>query len=68
VHGSNARIKLSLSQTSKNAVFLIIAYAFSSTKLKKRSEQILPGSEGVWGKERGGWEQGERWSKQCMHI
>jgi hypothetical protein len=28
-------------------VFLIIAYVFSSTKLEKRAEQILPGSEGV---------------------
>jgi hypothetical protein len=37
-----------LSQTSKNAVFLIIAYVFSSTKLENnRVEQILPGSGGV---------------------
>jgi hypothetical protein len=26
-------------------VFLIIAYVFSSTKLEKRAEQILPGSK-----------------------
>jgi hypothetical protein len=34
-------------------------YVFSSTKLEKRAEQVLPGSE------RG---RGERWPKQCMHI
>jgi hypothetical protein len=27
-------------------VFLIIAYVFSSTKLEKRSEQVLPRSKG----------------------
>jgi hypothetical protein len=27
-------------------VFLIITYAFSSTKLEKRAEQFLPGSKG----------------------
>jgi hypothetical protein len=27
-------------------VFLIIAYVYSSTRLEKRAEQILPGSEG----------------------
>jgi hypothetical protein len=32
-------------------VFLVIAYVFSSTKLVKRAEQVLPGSEG------GGWER-----------
>jgi hypothetical protein len=46
---------------AKCYVFLIIAYVFSSTKLEKRSEQVLPGSEGHgWG-ERGG--RGERWPK-----
>jgi hypothetical protein len=34
---------------------IIIAYVFSSTKLEKRPEQILPGSKGVGGKRRG-WE------------
>jgi hypothetical protein len=29
----------------KRFVFLIIAYVFSSTKLEKRAEQVLPGSE-----------------------
>jgi hypothetical protein len=50
VHGSNARnlsVELSLSQTSKNAVFLIIAYVFSSTKSEKRAQQVLHGAE--WG-------------------
>jgi hypothetical protein len=48
VHGSSARnlsVQLFLSQTSKNTVFLIIAYVFSSTKLKNRVAQVLPGSE-----------------------
>jgi hypothetical protein len=34
----------------KRFVFLIIAYVFSSTKLEKRAEQVLPGSKAVWGK------------------
>jgi hypothetical protein len=52
VHGSNAKnlsVQLVLSQTSKNALFLIIAYVFYSTKLEKRAEQVLPGSKGVEG-------------------
>jgi hypothetical protein len=59
VHGSNARnlcIAVLIS-TSKNAVFLIIAYVFSSRKLEKRAEQVLPGSKGGWGEEEG-WQQG----------
>jgi hypothetical protein len=32
---------------------LIIAYVFSSTKLEKRAEQVLPVSEVVGGKGRG---------------
>jgi hypothetical protein len=32
-------------------VFLIIAHVFSSTKLEKRAEQLLPGSEGGLGEE-----------------
>jgi hypothetical protein len=31
---------------AKCYVFLIIAYVFSSTKLEKSTEQVLPGSEG----------------------
>jgi hypothetical protein len=34
-------------------VFLIFAYVFSSTKLEKRVEQVLPGSK-VFGGEREG--------------
>jgi hypothetical protein len=34
-------------------VFLIIAYVFSSTKLEKRAEQILPGSKGGEGEKEG---------------
>jgi hypothetical protein len=40
---------------AKHYVFLIIAYVFSSTKLEKRAEQILPGSEA-------GRERGRKWS------
>jgi hypothetical protein len=35
-------------------VFLIIAYVFSSTKLEKRAEQVLPGSKGRWDGGEGG--------------
>jgi hypothetical protein len=35
-------------------VFFIIAYVFSSTKLEKWEEQVLPGSEGADGGEEGG--------------
>jgi hypothetical protein len=39
----NLSVELSLSQTSKNAVFLIVSYVFSSTKSEnKRAEQVLP--------------------------
>jgi hypothetical protein len=31
---------------AKRYVFLIISYVFSSTKLEKRTEQVLPGSQG----------------------
>jgi hypothetical protein len=39
--------------------FFIIAYVFSSTKLEKRAEQVLPGSQGAGGRGRE-WEAGER--------
>jgi hypothetical protein len=69
VHGSNARnlsVYPSLSQLAKT-VFLIISYVFSSTKLEKKAEQVLPGSEGDGERGRSGG-QGERWPKQCMHM
>jgi hypothetical protein len=51
VHGSNARnlCIATLISTSKNDVFLIIAYVFSSTKLVIRAEKVLSGSEVVGG-------------------
>jgi hypothetical protein len=61
VHGSNARnlsVELSLSQLAKTLCF-IIAYVFSSTKLEKRAEQVLPGSKG---------DRRERCLKQCVHM
>jgi hypothetical protein len=47
-------------------VFLI-AYFFSSPKLEKLAEQVLPGSKWVEGRGRGQGAGGERWPKQRMH-
>jgi hypothetical protein len=47
---------------------LIIAYVFSSIKLEKRAEQVLPGSEGGGGNREGAGGRGEKWHKQCTHI
>jgi hypothetical protein len=41
-------------------VFHIIAYVFSSTKLDKRAERVLPGSEGLRGRQKGQGEKGEK--------
>jgi hypothetical protein len=49
-------------------VFLIIAYVFSSTKLEKRAEQFLPGSEGSWGETEGMRGRGRNDPKKCVHI
>jgi hypothetical protein len=49
-------------------LFLIIAYMFSSTKLEKRIEQVLPGSKGGGGERDGVEGRGKKWPKQCMHI
>jgi hypothetical protein len=50
----------------KCCVFLIITYFYFLTKLEKRAEQFLPGSEGSW-EER--WAPGQgREMAQCMHI
>jgi hypothetical protein len=46
---SNARnlsVKLSLIHIAKMLCLPYYAYIFSSTKLEKRAEQVLPGSEG----------------------
>jgi hypothetical protein len=56
VHGSNSRnlsVYLSLSQLAKTLCLSYFAYAFSSTKLEIREEQVLPGSEGVRRRGRG---------------
>jgi hypothetical protein len=53
-----------LSQASENFVFLIIVYVFSSRKLEKMAEQVLPGSKA--GREEVG-DREEKWSKQYMH-
>jgi hypothetical protein len=39
----NSLVKVNLTQTRKNDVFLI-SYVFSSTKSEKRAEHVLPGS------------------------
>jgi hypothetical protein len=49
-------------------VFLIIAYVFSSIKLEKRAEQVLPGREGGGRKRKGTKGRGEKCPKQCVHI
>jgi hypothetical protein len=49
-------------------VFLIIAYVFSSRKLEKRAEQVLPRSEGGWEERKEAEGRVEKWPKQCMHI
>jgi hypothetical protein len=46
------------------------AYVYSSTKLEKRAEQVLPGIEGALGEEGGGREQGEEMAQTmytCMN-
>jgi hypothetical protein len=53
---------------AKCYVFLTISYVFSSTKLEKRAEQVLPGSKGVGREREGAGGSGERWPKHCMHI
>jgi hypothetical protein len=61
VHVSNARnlyIAILISNYQKRYVLHIIAYILSSTKLEKRAEQVLPGSEGGGGRGKG-WGQGE---------
>jgi hypothetical protein len=54
-----------LISTNKNAVFLI-AYVFSSTKLEKRAEHILPGSKVGGGKGRG--QGGEMVPTMYAHV
>jgi hypothetical protein len=49
-------------------VFLIIAYVFSSRKLEKRAEQILPGSEGGGGKTGRGGQGREVAQTMYAHI
>jgi hypothetical protein len=43
-------------------------YVYSSTKLKKRTEQVLPGSKEGKGKREGAMGMGKKWPKQCVHI
>jgi hypothetical protein len=50
---------------AKTLCLLIIVYVFSSIKLEKRAEQVLPGNEEIGGKRE---EVVEKWPKQCMHI
>jgi hypothetical protein len=43
-------------------------YAFSSTKLEIRAEQILPGREGGWGEREGVGGRGEKWPNVCTYA
>jgi hypothetical protein len=54
--------------TTKNAVFLVIAYVYSSTKLEKRAEHVLSISKGVGGEREAAGGSRKKWPKQCMHI
>jgi hypothetical protein len=45
--------KLSLCKSSKNAMSFYYWYVYSSTKLDKRAEKVLPGSEGGGGETEG---------------
>jgi hypothetical protein len=46
----------------------LLSHVFLSTKLEKRAEQVLPGSEGRR-KGKGGWEQGEEMTQtKYTHI
>jgi hypothetical protein len=48
---------------AKMLSFSLSLQHFSSTKLEKRAEQVLPGSEDA-----GGGGRRERWPRQCIHI
>jgi hypothetical protein len=69
VHGSNARklsVYLSLSQVAKMLCLSYYCYVFSSTKLEKRAEQVLSGSEGGGG--RGRRQEGEMTQTMYAHM
>jgi hypothetical protein len=54
---------------AKMPVFHIIAYVFSSTKLEKRAEQVLSGSEGGGRKrERGGGQGSKMAQTMSAHM
>jgi hypothetical protein len=60
---------LSLSQASKIPMSFLLSLVFSSTKLEKRTEQVLPGSKEAWGGEGGGREQeGEMAQTMYAHM
>jgi hypothetical protein len=62
-------LEISLSQASKNAVFLIISYVFSSTKFEKSAEHILPRSQEVGEKREGvGDMEGEMAQTIYIHM
>jgi hypothetical protein len=47
-----------LSQLAKTYVFLIV-FVFTSTKLEKKPDQVLPGSEGFRGEREGAGDRGQ---------
>jgi hypothetical protein len=52
----------------KNAVFLIIAYFYSSMELEKSTEQVLPGRDGGGGKGGGRGQEGEMTQTMYVHV
>jgi translation elongation factor EF-4 len=70
VHGSSARnlcIAILIS-AGKNTLSFLLLHILSSTKLKKRAEQVLPESYGGGDEREGVGGKGEIWTKPCMHI
>jgi hypothetical protein len=61
----------SLPQPAKTLCLSYYCYVYSSTKLEKRAEQVLLGSEGDGGRGTGdgaGHGRGKRRLKQCIYI
>jgi hypothetical protein len=52
-------------KVAKHFVFLIIAYAYSSKKLKKTAEQVLPWKQG--GGKCGDENRRDRWPNVCTY-
>jgi hypothetical protein len=49
-------------------IFSFTLWVVSSTKLEKKAEQVLPGSEGVGGEKEGVGVGGEMAQTMCAHM